>query len=92
MPRPILSVIVAAYNVEAYIEATLESIDRQTADLTEVEFIIVDDGSTDSTASFGRQVGQQKAQRYCLFSGEPRCVRGTSNCPRPSKRTMDYFN
>ncbi|MGP5599205.1 glycosyltransferase family 2 protein [Glutamicibacter arilaitensis] len=48
--RPLLSVLIAAFNVENYIAATLKSIDRQSADLSNVEFIIVDDGSQDLTA------------------------------------------
>ncbi len=43
-----LSVIVAAYNVAEYIEECLHSMINQT--LKEVEFIIVDDGSTDETS------------------------------------------
>lgn len=42
-----VSVIVAAYNVEEYIEECLHSMINQT--LEDVEFIIVDDGSTDKT-------------------------------------------
>lgn len=42
-----VSVIVPAYNVEAYIEACLDSIVNQT--LKEIEVIIINDGSTDGT-------------------------------------------
>lgn len=41
------SVIVATYNREDYIRATIDSVFKQT--FTDFEFIIVDDGSTDST-------------------------------------------
>ena len=44
---PKVSVIVPAYNVELYIEDLLHSLINQT--LEDVEFIIVDDGSTDKT-------------------------------------------
>ncbi len=44
---PKVSVIVAAYNVEEYIEECLHSLINQT--LEDVEFIVVDDGSTDTT-------------------------------------------
>lgn len=44
-----VSVIVPAYNVEKYIETCLDSIINQT--LKEIEIIIINDGSTDSTKS-----------------------------------------
>ena len=50
-----LSVIIPVYNGEKYLEKTLESLITQTVDNFEV--IIIDDGSTDSTAEI--------AQRYC---------------------------
>jgi glycosyltransferase involved in cell wall biosynthesis len=44
---PILSVIIPAYNVEAYIRQAVESALRQSWDALEI--IVVDDGSTDGT-------------------------------------------
>lgn len=43
-----LSVVVAVYNVEKYLEACLDSLHRQR--FTDVEFIVIDDGSTDRCA------------------------------------------
>ncbi|MDO4898119.1 MAG: CDP-glycerol glycerophosphotransferase family protein [Rothia sp. (in: high G+C Gram-positive bacteria)] len=45
--RPLFSVIVAVYDVEEYIAATLRSFKRQDIDPELVEYIIVDDGSPD---------------------------------------------
>ena len=42
-----LSIIVTAYNIEDYIEQCLESVAAQT--LSDIEVLVVDDGSTDST-------------------------------------------
>lgn len=42
-----LSVIVPAYNVESYIEKCLQSLHEQM--MTDVEFLIINDGATDST-------------------------------------------
>lgn len=42
-----VSVIVAAYNIDEYIEKCIESIINQT--LKEIEIIVVNGGSTDST-------------------------------------------
>ena len=44
---PKVSIIVAAYNIEKYIERSLKSIIHQT--LNDIEIIIVNDGSTDNT-------------------------------------------
>lgn len=42
-----VSIIVTTYNIEAYIDQCLESVAAQT--LSDIEVLIVDDGSTDST-------------------------------------------
>lgn len=47
--RPKLSVIVAVYNAEATLPRTLQSLAVQTA--TEVEYLLVNDGSTDGSAA-----------------------------------------
>lgn len=46
---PVLSVVVAVYNVENYVSATLKSFDRQSVDQELIEYVFVDDGSTDSS-------------------------------------------
>lgn len=52
---PKVSVIIPAYNVGSYLEATLTSLERQT--FQNFEALIVDDGSTDNTALI--------AQNFC---------------------------
>lgn len=47
--KPLVSVIVPVFNVEAYLERCLDSIVAQT--LKEIEIILVDDGSEDSSVS-----------------------------------------
>ena len=44
-----VSIIIPVYNVEKYIRRCLDSLANQT--LEEIEVIIVDDGSTDSSAN-----------------------------------------
>lgn len=60
MPR--LSIVVTSYNIEAYIEQCLDGIVGQT--LRDLEIIVVDDGSTDSTPAI--------IQRYS--AADPRIV------------------
>ena len=48
MPAPLVSVVVAAYNCERFVGAAIESALAQA--YSPVEVIVVDDGSTDSTA------------------------------------------
>jgi glycosyltransferase involved in cell wall biosynthesis len=57
-----LSIIVTAYNIEAYIEQCLESVAAQT--LSDIEVLVVDDGSTDSTPA--------RIAEFC--SGDPRFI------------------
>ena len=49
MARPMVSVLMSVYNGERYLRESVESILNQT--LADFEFIIIDDGSTDSTAA-----------------------------------------
>ena len=53
-----VSVIIATYNTAAYLKECLDSIFQQT--LKEIEVILIDDGSTDDTAS----IIQQYQQKY----------------------------
>ena len=56
-----LSVIVVVYNVAAYLEECLSSLHRQKR--KDVEFIVVDDGSTDASSA----ICDQWAARDCRF-------------------------
>ena len=50
----LISVIVPVYNVEEYLEECLDSIQHQT--YTDIEVILVNDGSTDNSKDIARRI------------------------------------
>lgn len=73
---PLVSVIVPAYNVESYIETCLASLIKQT--LTNIEIIVVDDGSTDETADIIEKFALKDA-RIKFFKQENKGVGAARN-------------
>lgn len=59
-PQPLVSVLIPAYNVEAYVDHALESVLGQTYQRLEV--IVVDDGSTDNTKALCEQWAQRDSR------------------------------
>ncbi|MBG6213266.1 MAG: glycosyltransferase [Cryobacterium sp.] len=61
--RPVVSVIVPAYNAAEFLEAAIERLLQQTLarDSAAVEIIVVDDGSTDATAAIGARAAATHA-------------------------------
>jgi glycosyltransferase involved in cell wall biosynthesis len=59
---PLVSVLIAAYNAEKYISATLDSILAQT--YTNIEIIVIDDGSTDNTSTILDQYKSKGVKVY----------------------------
>lgn len=74
--EPLVSVIVPAYNAEATISATLASVAQQSH--RSLEILIVDDGSTDATASIAQAFCDQD-QRARLVSQENNGVAAARN-------------
>ena len=62
----LVSVIIPAYNAEAFIEATLASVLSQT--YTNIEVLVVDDGSRDRTAEIVQAVAEQDRRVSLLRS------------------------
>jgi CDP-glycerol glycerophosphotransferase len=56
----LLSVVLPIYNVEAYLEACLDSLARQTH--RELEVVMVNDGSTDRSAEIAAEVAERDAR------------------------------
>ena len=75
-----LSFIVPAYNVESYIERCIASIYSQDLEIGEFETIIVDDGSTDGTASLVRSlIVSGKYPKLSLVSQENKGISSARN-------------
>ncbi|MBF1605067.1 MAG: glycosyltransferase family 2 protein, partial [Prevotella shahii] len=71
-----ISVIVPCYNQEAFLDESLASVANQT--YTNWECIIVDDGSTDSSALIAK-AWQEKDARFKYFYQENKRVSGARN-------------
>lgn len=58
--RPLISVIIPAYNIENYIERCLKSVCEQT--YTNLEIIVIDDGSKDRTREIIDKIAQEDSR------------------------------
>lgn len=58
--KPLLSVVVPVYNVEKYVERAVDSICTQT--LTDMEIILVDDGSKDQSGKLCDELAQKDSR------------------------------
>lgn len=63
-----VSVVVPIYNVEDYLEECLYSLEHQTLD--KMQIILVDDGSTDSSADIARSFVARRSDLFSLYSKE----------------------
>lgn len=75
-PKIKVSVILPVYNVEEYLTKALESFKEQTLD--EFEVIMIDDGSTDSSAEIMKKFAGEDGRFKCFFQ-ENRGVSATRN-------------
>lgn len=65
--HPVVSVVIAAYNVEKYLEECLDNIIGQT--LKEIEIICIDDGSTDYTQGILKHYAEED-ERISVYTQE----------------------
>ena len=66
--KPIVSIVIPVYNTKEYLPTCLHSILNQTIGAENLEFIIVDDGSTDGSREYLKEfAGQNKnVKLFCL--------------------------
>lgn len=74
--HPKVSVIIPIYNAEAFLESCIESVLAQT--LEDIEILLIDDGSSDSSAVICRHFMQQDS-RITVISKENEGVSATRN-------------
>ena len=74
--EPTVSVVIPAYNAEKTLRRTLECVLNQT--LSALQVILVDDGSTDSTAAIARNMAE-KDPRLTVISRENLGISSTRN-------------
>lgn len=75
---PLVSVVMPVYNVESYIEESIYSILSQT--YSNLEFIIINDGSTDNTASIIRGIRDNRIIFIDRSENEGNYVRRNEGC------------
>lgn len=76
MDRPLISVLIPAYNVEKYIEKCVRSVLNQT--YRNLEVIIIDDGSTDKTGEIADHLAEEDS-RIKVFHQENAGLATTRN-------------
>lgn len=72
-----ISIIVPIYNVEKYLRKCLESLIHQT--LEEIEIILVDDASSDSSSMIMKEYRKKYNNIHCIFLEENLCLGGARN-------------
>lgn len=77
MQSPEISVIIPAYNTEEYIEKAIESALNQS--ISNIEVIVVDDGSTDNTVPVTKQLQVQDKRLKLLINDQNLGVSKTRN-------------
>lgn len=76
MKKPILSIIIPVYNVQDYLEDCLKSI--ISSDLSQVEVLVINDGSTDSSLKIIKKYSERYSNIIC-YDKENSGVSATRN-------------
>lgn len=86
----ILSISIAAYNVECYLEKTLKSLICSNAVMDRLEVFIIDDGSIDRTASIAQRYVENYPNTFILIRKQNGGHGSTLNCA-VNKARGKYF-
>ena len=86
---PTVSVIIPAYNAERYLAETLESVLAQT--LADLEVIVVDDGSTDTTCAIVEELAARDARISLLRQENSYAGVARNNGMARARGTYLYF-
>lgn len=78
MNKPIVSLIIPAYNVEKYITRCLQSLEKQSYGFENLEIILVDDASTDSTLRLLEEFEKKHEENVILVKCEKNGKLGTA--------------
>ena len=74
---PIVSVITPVFNQECYVESSVMSVLEQ--DYPYIEYIVIDDGSTDNSLSLLKQIARRYPDRLTVLSQPNRGQASTLN-------------
>ncbi|MGF1630921.1 MAG: glycosyltransferase family 2 protein [Kiloniellaceae bacterium] len=75
--RPLVSVVIPAFNAEATLAETVASAQRQS--LSDIEILIVDDASTDATLALAHRLAAQDPRVKVIAAGDNRGPAGARN-------------
>lgn len=74
---PLVSVIMPAYNAQAYIQQAIDSVRKQS--VTDLELLVIDDGSTDDTCRIVTEISREDPRVRLLQNPENLGAAGTRN-------------
>ena len=75
--KPLVSVVIPAYNCETFVEASVRSAMAQS--VRDIEILVVDDGSTDGTAAVVEALCREDERVNLIRPGENRGVAEARN-------------
>lgn len=78
-----VAAVIAMYNVARYLPAFLASLERQTLGLEKVQFVFVDDGSTDDSLPILRTWAAGRARHVTVIAQENQWVAAARNAGLP---------
>ena len=84
----LLTVVIPSYNVEKFLNQTLDSFVCDEAAMKKFEVIVVDDGSKDNTAKIGKEYADKYPDTFRVISKENTVPLLTAVFAMPSANTL----